>query len=52
MNVGEFGLDLKQSDRPCGLASLNIFSQEGFLFGSLEEELCGTPRSKTVTVEF
>lgn len=47
MNVGEFSLDLNQSNRPCGLVSLNIFSQEGFLFGLLEEELCGKPRSKT-----
>ncbi len=47
MNVEEFSLDLNQSNGPCGLVSLNMFSQEGFLFGSMEEELCGRPRSKT-----
>lgn len=44
---GEYSLDLNQAYRPRGLPSLNIFSQEGFLFGSLEETLCGVPRSET-----
>lgn len=44
---GEYSLDLNQAYRPRGLPSLNIFSQEGFLFGSLEKMLCGVPRSET-----
>lgn len=48
---GEYSLDLNQAYRPRGLPSLNIFSQEGFLFGSLEETSVGCQDLKLVTVE-